>query len=56
MTCANCKYFNRNEAPYPEHLGWCGLELPAWLNKAIPNLHDKIVRVDDYCSFLEEKK
>jgi len=58
MTCSDCKHFNQSEN-YSEDEGWCDLDLPPWVHRAMNVSQydaDRTVRVDDSCSFFEENK
>lgn len=58
LICEDCRHFNTNEN-YPDHLGWCELELPRWLYSHLnvtPYDVVKTVRKDDSCHFIEVKK
>lgn len=58
MFCKDCKHFNPVDKFYP-HLGWCGVDFPTWLYKAVKIDEfevSKTVLVDDSCSFFEAEK
>jgi hypothetical protein len=56
--CKDCKYFDTSDN-YPEHLGWCDLELPPWLYQSIGLLDHTdittVVRKDCQCDLGVEK-
>lgn len=53
--CKDCKHFNEGQLPF---LGFCTVNLPAWLQRALDPAWDmsRTVRTDESCDLGVERK